>query len=159
MSPGRGEEGRIAISLCSQVYCDPEVQKKTTCIAPETQPGLRRRRNGAENEAVRGLVKFAGLAAVILCVCLAGAAQNQDRDTRGLPGTSATAPAPEARIDINRASVEELMKVPGMTRSWAARIVRFRPYRTKQDLVDYGVVSGQVYIRIKDFVIAHRLAQ
>lgn len=106
---------------------------------------------------MRGLVKFAGLAAVILCVCLAGAAQNPDRETRGLPGTSATAPRPEARIDINQASVEELLKVPGMTRSWAARIVRFRPYRTKLDLMDYGVVNGEVYSRIKDFVIARRL--
>jgi competence protein ComEA len=63
---------------------------------------------------------------------------------------------PEARVDINHATVEELMKVPGMTETWAARIVRFRPYRTKQDLLDKGVVTSQVYDRIKDFVIAHR---
>jgi DNA uptake protein ComE-like DNA-binding protein len=60
------------------------------------------------------------------------------------------------RVDVNQASVEELMKVPGMTRSWAGRIVRFRPYRTKQDLVDRGVVSTEVYERIKDYIIAHR---
>ena len=46
-----------------------------------------------------------------------------------------------------------------MTQSWAGRIVRFRPYRTKQDLLEYGVVSSEVYDRIKDFVIAHREAQ
>jgi DNA uptake protein ComE-like DNA-binding protein len=65
-------------------------------------------------------------------------------------------PAPEARVDINHASVDELMKVPGMTRTWAGRIVRFRPYRTKQDLLDHGVVTSEVYDRIKDYVIAHR---
>jgi hypothetical protein len=43
-----------------------------------------------------------------------------------------------------------------MTKSWAGRIVRFRPYRTKQDLVDRGIVSGEVYNRIKDYIIAHR---
>jgi hypothetical protein len=43
-----------------------------------------------------------------------------------------------------------------MTRSWAGRIVRFRPYRTKQDLLEDGVVTGEVYDRIKDYVIAHR---
>jgi hypothetical protein len=48
------------------------------------------------------------------------------------------------------------MKVPGMTRTWAGRIVRFRPYRSKQDLVEHGVVTSQVYDRIKDYVIAHR---
>jgi DNA uptake protein ComE-like DNA-binding protein len=86
-------------------------------------------------------------------------AQNPDRDTRGVPKTSATAPPPEARIDINHASVDELLKAPGMTRSWAGRIVRFRPYRTKVDLLERGVVTSQVYDRIKDYVIAHREAQ
>lgn len=60
------------------------------------------------------------------------------------------------RVDINHASSEELLKVPGMTKSWAGRIVRFRPYRTKQDLVDRGIVSGEMYSRIKDYIIAHR---
>jgi len=62
-------------------------------------------------------------------------------------------------VDINHASVEELLKVPGMTPSWAGRIVRFRPYRTKLDLVEYGIVTSQVYDKIKDYVIAHQRAQ
>ena len=95
----------------------------------------------------------------MLGVCLAGMAQYQDRDSRGVPKTSATAPSPEARVDINRATVDELLKIPGMTRSWAGRIVRFRPYRTKQDLLEYGIVTSEVYDRIKDYVIAHREAQ
>lgn len=65
----------------------------------------------------------------------------------------------EQRVDINHARVDELLKVPGMTKSWAGRIVRFRPYRTKQDLVDKGVVNGEVYSRIKDYIIAHRMKQ
>lgn len=43
-----------------------------------------------------------------------------------------------------------------MTRTWAARVVRYRPYRTKADLFDQGIVSAEVYNRIKDYVIAHR---
>jgi len=62
----------------------------------------------------------------------------------------------QQRVDINRASLEELIKVPGMTRTWAGRIVRFRPYRNKLELLDQGIVSGEVYNRIKDYVIAHR---
>jgi len=95
----------------------------------------------------------------MLGLCLAGTARCQDRDTRGIPKTSATAPRPEARVDINHASVEELLKIPGMTPSWAGRIVRFRPYRTKQDLIEHGVVTSQVYEQIKDYVIAHQKAQ
>jgi DNA uptake protein ComE-like DNA-binding protein len=69
---------------------------------------------------------------------------------------SAPIPPPEARTDLNHTGVDELLKLPGMTPSWAGRIVRFRPYRTKQDLVDRGVLPSDVYDRIKDYVIAHR---
>jgi hypothetical protein len=46
-----------------------------------------------------------------------------------------------------------------MTESWAGRILRFRPYHSKLDLLEKGIVSGQVYDRIKDFIIAHRDSQ
>ena len=49
------------------------------------------------------------------------------------------------------------MKVPGMTRTWAARIIRFRPYRAKNELLDRGIVTGEVYARIKNYIIAHRV--
>ena len=65
----------------------------------------------------------------------------------------------EQRVDINRAALDELLKVPGMTRTWAGRIVRFRPYHSKQELLDRGFVSGEVYNRIKDSIIAHREKQ
>ena len=63
---------------------------------------------------------------------------------------------PESRIDINTATIDELLKVPGMTRTWAARIIRYRPYRAKNDLIDRGIVSSQVYDHIKNYIIAHR---
>jgi DNA uptake protein ComE-like DNA-binding protein len=82
-------------------------------------------------------------------------AQYQDRDRFGAASTSSTAPAPEKRLDVNHATVAELEKIPGLTHPWAERIVRFRPYRTKLDLVEKGILSNAVYDRIKDFVIAH----
>lgn len=68
-------------------------------------------------------------------------------------------PPPEDRVDINHATTTQLLKVPGMTPSWAGRIVRFRPYRSKDELLTRGVVSGAVYSRIKDDVIAHHNPQ
>jgi DNA uptake protein ComE-like DNA-binding protein len=93
-------------------------------------------------------------------VCLACAV----RDVPAAPQSSSAEiapkpkaiPPPEARVDINHASAAELAKVPGLTPSWAGRIVRFRPYRTKQDLLDHGVLPSDVYDRIKDYIIAHR---
>jgi competence protein ComEA len=75
------------------------------------------------------------------------------------PNNAHTLPASESRVDINHASLDELLHVSGMTPSWAGRIIRFRPYRTKDDLVQRGVLTGPVYMRIKDYVIAHRKAQ
>jgi len=102
--------------------------------------------------------KAIGMAAV-LGACLCGRAQYADRDYTRPFKTTAKAPAPEDRIDINHASVNELLKAPGMTRTWAERIVRFRPYRTKLDLLERGVVSSKIYDRIQDYVIAHQKPQ
>jgi len=63
---------------------------------------------------------------------------------------------PESRVDINHATLEELLKIPGLKRSWALRILRFRPYHSKQDLLDEGVVPSEVYGRIREYLIAHR---
>jgi DNA uptake protein ComE-like DNA-binding protein len=89
----------------------------------------------------------------------AGPGSGQSSGSSSQTAAKQRTPAPAVQVDINHASVTELMKVPGMTETWAARIVRFRPYRTKQDLLDKGVVTGQVYDRIKDSVIAHKEKQ
>jgi DNA uptake protein ComE-like DNA-binding protein len=107
---------------------------------------------------MRAARRFSVLAMALLCLFLAGSPGTATGLPHGEPRASAN-PPPEQRIDINHASLDQLLKAPGMTRSWAARIVRFRPYRTKLDLVERGVVSGEVYARFKDYVIAHREAQ
>jgi DNA uptake protein ComE-like DNA-binding protein len=75
------------------------------------------------------------------------------------PAAHSSFASAEARVDINTASLDQLMKVPGLPRTWAARIIRYRPYRAKNELVDRGVVTPQVYDRIKDYIIAHREKQ
>ena len=99
-------------------------------------------------------------AAVVFCLAAAvcaplgfpQSAAPQSAKTRPIP-------PPDARVDINHATAAELMKVPGITASWAGRIVRYRPYRTKQDLLDHGVLPADLYERTKDYVIAHREKQ
>ena len=104
---------------------------------------------------MRMISRIVLLSAALLCLSLhvvpvAAAGELQDAPKAHMIST------PEERVDINHASVAELMKVQGMTRTWAGRIVRFRPYRAKNDLLDRGVVTSQVYSRIKDYIIAHR---
>ena len=71
----------------------------------------------------------------------------------------AASPAEKAKVDLNRASVQDLMQVPGMTRTWAGRVVRFRPYRAKNNLFDRGVLPPAVYDRVKELIVAHREAE
>jgi DNA uptake protein ComE-like DNA-binding protein len=117
-------------------------------------------REQAENEWVLLRKPFAVFFAAILILSLAASLRAVPSLAQsGAPQPapkSKPAPPPAARIDINHASVDELLKVPGMTPTWAARIVRFRPYRTKGDLLDHGVLPSDVYDRIKDAIIAHR---
>jgi competence protein ComEA len=96
---------------------------------------------------VRLKIRLAGLTIAALSLLLVAPAQTAPRKP---------APPVDARVDINHATLDELLKVPGMTRSWAGRVIRFRPYRTKQDLLDRGVVSSEVYDRIRDNIVAHR---
>jgi len=130
---------------------------------------LARARERPENGCVAARTRFTAVSVAIVAVVIAPcwvacyatsvAAAQQSNTTQAAPQASAktkSAPSPEARVDINHASAAELAKVPGMTPSWAGRIVRFRPYRSKQDLVERGVLPSDVYDRIKDYVIAHR---
>ena len=95
------------------------------------------------------------LIAAVLVLAMAGGASVSVGAGDAHRSSTAAAQADE-RVDINRASVAELMKVPGMTSTWAGRIVRFRPYRAKSDLLLRGVLPSDVYDRIKDHVVAHR---
>jgi competence protein ComEA len=105
-------------------------------------------------------MQFTVVAIVSLALCIAPGARaelgNPQSGIAQISSKTKPIPPPEDRVDINHASVAELLKVPGMTATWAARIVRFRPYRTKLDLAESGVLPSDVYDRIKDYVIAHR---
>jgi DNA uptake protein ComE-like DNA-binding protein len=97
-----------------------------------------------------------GAAALLLFGALLSASEPRRQSaSKSSPGPPVTV-RPEDRVDLNHASIEELLKVPGMTRTWAQRIVRFRPYRSKQDLVEQGILPGDVYSRIREYVVAHR---
>ena len=101
-------------------------------------------------------VLFAALLILLLAVSLRAVPGLAQSGAPQAAPKSKPAPPPAARIDINHASMEELLKIPGMTPAWAGRIVRFRPYRTKRDLLDHGVLPDDVYDRIKDSIVAHR---
>jgi DNA uptake protein ComE-like DNA-binding protein len=56
-------------------------------------------------------------------------------------------------IDLNRASLRKVEKLPGVTPSMARRIVDGRPYREPQELVDRGILTRRELDRILDRVV------
>jgi len=98
-------------------------------------------------------------AAAIALLAATGPAIAKDEPKK--PAT-ATAPAPakaEAQLDINTASREDLVKLKGIGDARADAIIKGRPYKAKNELVDKKIVPENVYNDIKEKIIAKQAAE
>ena len=70
---------------------------------------------------------------------------------------AAAAPAKAEPMDINRASKKDLMTLPGIGEARADAIIKNRPYRGKNEILDKKLVPSNVYNDIKDKIIAKQM--
>jgi competence protein ComEA len=66
----------------------------------------------------------------------------------------AAKPAAKKLLDINTASEEELRALKGIGDVRAADIIKNRPYKGKDELVQKKIIPQSVYDQIKDKIIA-----
>ena len=92
------------------------------------------------------------VAAAIALLAATGMAYAKDEPKKAPAApTEMKAAAP---LDINTASRDELMKLKGIGDARADAIIKGRPYKGKNELLDKKIVPENVYNDIKDKVIA-----
>jgi len=70
----------------------------------------------------------------------------------------AVALAGQGMLDVNLTSKANLEALKGVGPVWAEAIVKGRPYKDKDDLIEKRIVPVSVYNDIKDKIIARQLA-
>jgi competence protein ComEA len=75
------------------------------------------------------------------------------RGTSAATSATKTAP-PSTLVDINQATSAQLDALPGVGPARADAIIKNRPYKGKDDLVNRRIIPQNVYNGIKDKIIA-----
>ena len=107
---------------------------------------------------------LASLAATALTLGLLTASPSTAQTTEPAAKSDKMAPAPKVDskmapaksdlLDINSASPAELDALPGVGKAYSTAIIKGRPYKGKDELVQKNIVPEKTYDGIKDKIIA-----
>ena len=77
------------------------------------------------------------------------------KSTPAAPAAPAkAAQAAAEKLDINTATKEQLMKLPGIGEALSQKIIDGRPYKAKNELTQKKIIPEATYSKISDLIIA-----
>ena len=94
--------------------------------------------------------------AALLCGAIVPAAAQQPPKTDPVQAPAEKKPASTARLNLNSASAPELAKLPGISDAKARAIVKGRPYKSKEELVNKKILTAAEYEEVKGNLYAGR---
>lgn len=65
----------------------------------------------------------------------------------------------QEKVDINSATKEQLMALPGIDDATADKIIAARPYKAKTDLLHKNVLTKTEYSKVSSHIIAKKLVE
>ena len=92
--------------------------------------------------------------ALALSLFIAAPATAQTSAPKSAPAATAAKPAAAALLDINSATKAELDALPQIGSARADAIIKGRPYKGKDDLINKKIIPQNAYDAIKDKIIA-----
>ena len=97
------------------------------------------------------------LLVVVTLLTLVGPAFAADKNAKAAdktPMAAQKAPSAVEKLDLNTATEQELAQLPGIGDVRSKAIIKGRPYKGKDELVERKILTQSVYDKIKDQVIA-----
>ena len=85
---------------------------------------------------------------------ISGVIYAADKDSKSSAKPAATQSKADDKIDINHAKADQLMKLDSIGDARAKAIIKGRPYKGKDELVEKNIIPQAVYDKIKDSIIA-----
>jgi len=99
-----------------------------------------------------GIAGFLFLAASVAKTAAAQAATGLDTPK----GETVSDGSTPVKLDLNRATAEEISRLVGVSAEVAERIVRYRPYRKLDDLLTRKILGKKEFARIREQVVVGR---
>jgi len=100
------------------------------------------------------------LAIAVMLLTFVGPVVAADKDAKATaktPSAAQKAPAAAEKLDLNTATEQELSELPGIGEARSKAIIKGRPYKGKDELVERKILTQSVYNKIKDQVIAKQV--